>query len=521
MAGPSSGNGAGGGDGGGRNHLFLGTFIHSKTLAELEYLHDTAVCVDASGRIVAVEPGCDQEGAVSTLYGRLGWSPDDVAVTVAGPGQFFFPGFIDTHVHASQYPNLGVFGKSTLLDWLQRYTFPAEAALASLPRARRVYRRCIRRALAHGTTTAAYFATVHVPATNLLADLCLAAGQRAFVGRVCMDRLAPAGYADASAAAALAADRAVVAHVRAAAGPGPGGALVRPILTPRFAPACGPELLAGLGRLAREEALPVQTHLSENADEVALVAELFPGAASYADVYDRAGLLGGRTVLAHAIHLSAAEADLVAARGAGVAHCPCSNAALASGEARVRRLLDRGVNVGLGTDMSGGYSPSVLEAARHACLVSNHLAMPGRSGGGGGLEMEAEKDGEQHASKGKKEEEEERRRRHQRLSVDEVLYLATRGGAQILGLRDEVGGFDVGKQWDAQLIGLSRVPGGDQDGISGDEDEDDDRDDGGDGNVDLFGWETWEEIIAKWLFNGDDRNTKKVWVRGRLVHERR
>lgn len=485
-----------------KNQLFVGSFIYSKTLDKLEYLHATAVFVDNDGKIVAVKSECDAEEAIATVLPQLGWDAADVHVTTCQEGQFFFPGFIgesppqvetgsamtdgatDTHLHASQYPNVGIFGNSTLLDWLNTYTFPMEASMADLAKARRVYSRVVRKTLAHGTTCVAYFASIDVAATNLLADLCLAAGQRALVGRVCMDQLSPPWYRDESPAAALAAARACIAHIERIDPPGP-AALVRPVITPRFAPSCSGDLMRRLGALAAETGLPVQTHVSETAAELALVRELFPpgrtGARddSYTALYDAFGLLTDRTVLAHAVHLSEAEAGLVAARGSKVSHCPCSNTAITSGAARVRWLLERGITCGLGTDMSGGYSPSVLEAARQAALVSRHVAMGGDE--------------------------------RAKLTVEEVLYLATRGGADTVGLGGRVGTFELGMEWDAQLIGLTYVglDGGPEDGADAEE-----------GNVDIFGWETWEERIAKWLYNGDDRNTKKVWVKGRLVHER-
>ncbi|KAI0914669.1 guanine deaminase [Ustulina deusta] len=466
------------------NQVFFGTFIHSKSLGELEYLHNTAVCVDTSGKIVAVEADCNLQKAVETLYDRLGWSPDDVVITEArDKREFFFPGFIDTHVHASQYPNIGVFGKSTLLDWLNTYTFPMEASLSSLPKARRVYTRCIRQALAHGTTTAAYYATIDVNATNLLADLCYSMGQRAFVGRVCMDHLGPDYYIDESPDHALAATQATIEHIRSIDS---GFELVSPILTPRFAPACSTETMRGLSELQKQTQLPMQTHISENVDEIELVKELFPNSKNYADVYDTHGLLNEKTILAHAVHLTEEEADLIAERNAKIAHCPCSNSALSSGAARVRWLLEKGIQVGLGTDMSGGYSPSILEAARQAKLVSNHLIMPG----------------------GRLDDLSREERDKAKLSVDEVLYLATRGGAQVVGLADKIGAFEIGMQWDAQLVDLGAVP---------DEVAEDDYTDYG--NVDIFGWENWDERVAKWVFNGDSRNVKKVWVRGRLVHQ--
>lgn len=367
------------------------------------------------------------------------------------------------------------------MDWLETYTFPLEASLKDLAKARKVYTAVIRRTLAHGTTTAAYYATIDVAATNLLADLCLSFGQRAFVGRVCMDNpdMCPAYYRDESAEASLAKTKETIAHVR---GIDPHFDIVSPILTPRFAPSCSNEAMADLARLQRETDLPVQTHISENKGEVALVAELFPEAGSYAKVYDNAGLLTPKMILAHAVHITEGEAQLIASRGAKVSHCPCSNSSITSGAARVRWLWERGVEVGLGTDVSGGYSPSVLEAARQAALVSRHVAM--------GVEDEGE-------------------RERSKLSVEEVLYLATRGGARCVGLEARVGAFEEGLQWDAQLVGLGAVG---EDGEREGEDE---------GNVDVFGWEDWEERMAKWVYNGDDRNTKMVWVKGRQVHARR
>lgn len=370
---------------------------------------------------------------------------------------------------------------------------PLESSLKDLSKARRVYSRCIRRTLSHGTTTATYFATIDVAATNLLADLCLSMGQRAFVGRVCMDdlELNPDYYRDASAAEALKATQQTIDHVR---GIDPGFDIVSPILTPRFAPSCTREAMAGLAQIHRETGLPIQTHISENLGEIQLVKRMFPEADSYTDVYDKYGILTPKTVLAHAVHISEAEASLIADKKSKISHCPCSNTSLTSGPARVRWMWDKGIDVGLGTDMSGGYSPSILEAARQAAMVSRHVAM--------GIHIP---DGDDAATAAAAAE-----RERVKLTVEEVLYLATRGGAQCVGLEDKIGGFEVGMEWDAQLVSLNQV-----------------SDDGGlevqdysDGFVDVFGWESWDDRIAKWLYNGDDRNTKRVWVKGRLVHRR-
>ncbi|KAH7136514.1 hypothetical protein EDB81DRAFT_82012 [Dactylonectria macrodidyma] len=471
-----------------RKKIFLGTFVSSKTRRELQYLHGAAVCVDSDGKIVKVDKDCASVDIIDDPWlAKLGWERTDVDIYVAEPGQFFFPGFVDSHVHASQYPNVGIFGKSTLLDWLETYTFPLESSLKDLVKARQVYTACIRRTLLNGTTTAAYYATIDVEATNLLADLCLSLGQRALVGRVCMDNpdICPDYYRDESAEASLDKTLQTIQHVRKI---DPNFDLVSPILTPRFAPSCASESMRGLARIHQATDLPIQTHLSENKGEIALVAKMFPESSSYTAVYDDHGLLTPRTILAHAVHISEDEAKLIAKRGSKISHCPCSNSVLTSGTARVRWMWDRDITVGLGTDMGAGYSPSILEAARQAALVSRHLAM--------GID---DADPEHQRSK---------------LTIEEALYLATRGGAAVVGLEDRIGAFEKGMEWDAQLIGLGVVS---EVGVASEAEGQ-----GGDGgNVDMFGWETWEERIAKWVYNGDDRNTKKVWVKGRLVHSRR
>lgn len=164
-----------------------------------------------------------------------------------------------------------------------------------------------------------------------------------------MDRNSPANYVEPSADASVADTRALIAHIHALGAPAPYSpthALVHPILTPRFAISCSGPLLHALGALAAADAaLRVQTHVSENAAEIAFTRTLFPGAASYTAVYDDHGLLRANTVLAHAVHLDEGELALVRARGAGISHCPTSNFNLRSGVARVGEMLDRGIKV--------------------------------------------------------------------------------------------------------------------------------------------------------------------------------
>ena len=383
-----------------------------------------------------------------------------------------------------------------------------------MSRAAHIYKRAVSRSISHGTTTAAYYATVHVPATNLLADIAYEKGQRAFVGRVCMDSEEnPDYYRDDGVDDALAKTQETIKHIKEL---DPDGELITPIITPRFAVSCTRECLSKLGKLAKEKDLPIQTHISESPAEVAMVRRLFPEHSSYTEVYDAHALLTERTVLAHAIHLSIDEKKLVKERGAGVSHCAVSNSYLSSGLCYVRGLLDEGINVGLGTDVSGGWSPSILTAAREAIGVSRVLsAVQSQS-------LRSPETGTAGASESKTQETPEEQEMTQqkaeatKLSVEEALYLATLGGAQCLGLGEKIGSFEVGKHWDAQLIvchnsregGSSTMP---EDAVVGKED---------DNPVEIWGKESWSETVAKWMFTGDDRNVKGVWVKGKKVWER-
>lgn len=462
--------------------IYFGRFIDTPT-ADGVRVRVGAVLVDRNDGYGLIENEVWGLERMLEVHEKLGVSKN-INIVTCPPDGFFFPGFVDTHIHAPQYPNCGIFGKSTLLEWLTTYTFPLESSLGSenspmyqdsgspgrlvdpLARARQVYERVISRTLSYGTTTASYFATIHVPATKLLADLAFRIGQRAYIGHVCMDHpdTCPAYYRDGGPDESLANTIANIEHCRQL---DPSGELVAPIITPRFAPSCQTETLSRLGELAQKKLLRIQTHLSENLDELKLVRNMFPDRSSYTDVYDHYGLLTDRTILAHGIHLSDEELAVIHARGSKISHCPASNTAIGSGLCPVRRLLDQGIDVGLGSDISGGYSCSILEAVRQCCLVSRQL-------------------GYLHGQDSR-----------WNIGVAESLWLGTVGGAKCTGLGEKAGVFEVGVLWDVQEIQLSQGP------------------------VDLFGWESWEERVDKWVWNGDDRNVKRVWVGGRLVHENR
>ena len=469
--------------------LVRGTVIASASRAELAVHEHAVLGVTGAGQVAFLEAGHTESlaaGGALRLRGdgsggvaEVRRLPSGLRIVELPKRGFLVPGFVDTHTHAPQYFFTGKGYDLQLLDWLNTYTFPAEAKFSREAHAAAVCSNAVRRTLQHGTTSCVYFCSLHTDAALALGRACAAQGQRALVGKVNMDRNAPDYYVEGSAATSLSETERLLRELPTVAPP----SLVQPILTPRFVPTCTSELMSGLGALAKARGLRVQTHVSENKGEIAWVRELHPEQPSYAAVYDAAGLLREGTILAHGIHLDAAERALVRERGAVVSHCPMSNNMLSSGCLNVRRMLDEGVRVALGTDVSGGASPSMLTAIREALKVSNLVAIG--AGGGGGDEP-----GEAGAAAGGG-----GGPRWPALKFAEAFWLATVGGAQALAWPGVTGDFGVGSTFDAVAVDPEAAGSG----------------------VDLYDDDGSLDAFQKWLQLGDDRNTAAVWVGGRQV----
>ncbi len=284
-------------------------------------------------------------------------------------GRLLMPGFIDSHVHSPQLDVIGSWGAS-LLDWLQTYTFPAELrhADAAVSQAGAAY--FLDALLAHGTTAAVVFPTVHKSAVDALFAAASERGMRIIAGKVLMDRNAPPELCDD----VVAAERDCENLIQRWHGQGRNAYAV----TVRFAVTSTPEQLAMAGELCRRHtSVYMQTHVAENTEEVRWVAELFPAARSYLDVYHRAGLLHERAVLAHGIWLDAHDRTLLRATGAHIAHCPSSNLFLGSGLFDWQAAVDTGHRVSIASDVGGGTSLSLLrtlaEAYKVQALRGSHL----------------------------------------------------------------------------------------------------------------------------------------------------
>ncbi|KOC67513.1 Guanine deaminase [Habropoda laboriosa] len=306
-----------------------------------------------------------------------------------------------------------------------------------------------------GTTTACYFASLYSEASVKLGQVVVAKGQRALIGKLSMDTIRDDNYYESTEKS--------IKNIKKFLEKFFFLPLIKPIITPRFALSCSMILMRELGKLAKEKNLHIQTHISENTDEIKAVKEKFPEHSSYAAVYDEAGLITNKTVLAHGIYLTDNEIALIKERGASVIHCPSSNTCLKSGLCDVQKLKNKGVKIGLGTDVSGGQSCSILDTMRSALEVSSHLSII--------------KDN------------------YKALNYKDVFYLATLGGAAALAMDNQIGNFEIGKEFDALVVDTS---------VS-------------DGLLNDLQNNTLEERLQKFIYSGDDRNIVQMYVNGHKV----
>jgi guanine deaminase len=400
------------------------------------YWDDAYLAVDDGGRIAGV--------------GAWPERPHVEAETIElGSNALVTPGLIDTHLHAPQLEMIGSYG-GDLLAWLNRYTFPTEAKFRDPAHARCVAKVFFDELLRNGTLCALVFSTIHTEATDIFFEEAERRGFRGIIGKTMMDRNAPPELLE-DPEAAYEGSRMLLQkwHKRG---------LLRYAITPRFAPTSTPELLERAGQLKRE--FPdayVHTHISENRNEVQWVQQLF-SFPEYADVYDHYGLLDERSVLAHGVWLTEEELDLLSRRGARIAHCPNSNLFLGSGLFRLHHTLERGVIVGLGSDIGAGTTPSMFTAMADAYKVQQV----------------------QNIS----------------LTPFELWYLATLGGARALSLDDETGSLEAGKSADFLILDLHATPliRLRSDRASG-----------------------IEDLLAGLIFMGDDRVVKEAWIAGKRV----
>ncbi|MCE0492125.1 guanine deaminase [Pantoea sp. Mb-10] len=407
------------------------------TLARARFLEDGVLRV-REGKIVSLTPWHAVHDAV------------EIEKVVDLRGKLIVPGFVDTHIHYPQTEMIGAFGEQ-LLEWLDRYTFPVESQYHCATHAAAMSDFFLDQLLANGTTTALVFGTVHKQSVDALFSAASALNMRLIAGKVMMDQNAPAALLE-TAEESYQHSRELIArwHHHGRLGYA---------LTPRFAPTSSPALLANVQRL-REEFPDVwlQTHLSENQQEVAWVKALFPSHDGYLDVYHHYRLTGKRSVFAHCLHLEENEWQCLHETDSAIAFCPTSNLFLGSGLFDLQRCWQQRVRVGMGTDVGAGTSFNLLETLGEAYKVAQL--------------------------------------QQYKLSACEAFYHATLGGAHALDLADKIGNFNPGKEADFVVLDPAVSP---LQQLRHRNSQD-----------------VWERLFVLMTL-GDDRNIFQTWVNGQRV----
>ena len=371
---------------------YRGTVLHSLAADRWELIPDAALTIDAEGTIVSLEK-----------------SPEESPDAIDRRGSLIVPGLVDAHFHIPQIDVIGIASRK-LIDWLRDHIFAAEIANADREIARDRARRSFRGLLASGTTAVAAYSSRHTEATNIAFEEAERAGIRAIIGKVLMDREAPAELQEA-APQALAATEELIERWHGAA-----DGRLEVAVTPRFGITCSDALLSGAGQLAARHDVPIQTHLSENKFEIERTLELFPDCADYTEVYERANLIGPRSILAHCIHLSDPEITRLAAAGCHAVYCPDSNFFLHSGRFPIHCAREAGLSIALGSDIGAGTSWSLLEAMKMGNYMQTEPVDPGL-----------------------------------------LFHLGTLGGARALGWEDRIGNFLPGKSADFAVLEVDEI----------------------------------------------------------------
>lgn len=416
-------------------NIYKGNIIFTPEKDSFEIIENGYICVE-NGLILEI---CTEMPKIYTDYTFTDFE-----------NKLIIPGFTDLHVHAPQFPNRGLGLDEQLLLWLDKYTFPEEAKYANLDYAEKVYTKVAQLFLRYGTTRAVVFGTIHNESTMLLMDIFNKFKIPAFVGKVNMDRNSP-DFLQETTEESLQKTIEWIEKTEAKYD------FVKPIITPRFSPTCTKELMSKLGEMANKHKLAIQTHISENQDEVMLVKELHPENKNYAQVYDECNLLNEKTILAHCVYNTDEELAIMKEKNVYVAHCPNANYNLASGIMPLRKFLNLQINVGLGTDIGAGHEisipqvmRSVIQSSKIAWLNSNKALSP--------------------------------------ISLSEAFYLGTKSGGSFFG---KVGSFEKGYEFDALIID--------------------------DTELDIGFEKTLQERIERFIYTGDDRHIVKRFIKGKEI----
>lgn len=327
--------------------ILKGTIISAPALGQLE--------ITENGYLIA------QDGIIQGVYPTLPAELESCPVTDYGSAMIL-QSFADLHLHAPQYPMLGMGMDLPLLQWLDTYTFPTEAKFADPEFARDVYRRLARELAENGTTRVCMFSSLHREATLILMEELENAGITGYVGKVNMDRNGGADLQETTEESIAETLRWLEECKKFR--------FIKPIITPRFTPSCTNELMAALGKIVAEQNLPIQSHLSENTGEIAWVRELHPDCQQYWQTYAKYGLWNDRTLMAHCVWSDEQERKAMKGAGVWVVHCADSNQNILSGVAPIRVMLNEGMKVALGSDIAGGDHLSMFDVTAASIRAS-------------------------------------------------------------------------------------------------------------------------------------------------------
>ena len=440
------------------------SFFHSPEYGGIEFLKQALVFVSSDG-IISKVIRQDDENYLELLDRH---SKDNHFFDFKD--KILLPGFIDLHIHAPQWPQAGLALDDELSYWLNNFTFPLESKYQDLDYAREVYSDLVKTLLANGTTSAMYFGTIHNEATLELAKICASYGQRGFVGKVVMDdkTMNPDFYRDNSTKEAIENTEKFIIDVQTLAKDVFQG--VYPVITPRFVPSCTDNALLELGKLAKKYNCYIQSHCSESDWEHNFVINRFGKRDS--EVLDQFGLLTDKSIMAHGNFIDSDDADIFKKKKSSVCHCPISNSYFANAVFPVNQLKKQGLNICLGTDISGGFSPSLYDNIKHSVMASRML------NDGVDNKLSADNRGTNNA----------------RVSVFEAFYLATTGGGEALKL--PLGIFKEGYICDFQVIDINSPNNKLPNFLDNEEDK---------------------HLLQKILYLSTSENIREVWVQGKQI----
>ena len=444
--------------------IIKASFFHSPTYGDIEFLEHAILLVSDNGIISEIIRKEDEN--YQQILNQYSYESNFIDFK----DKVLLPGFIDLHIHAPQWPQAGLALDDELSHWLNSFTFPLESKYKDINYAREVYTNLVKKLLANGTTSAMYFGTIHNESTLELAKICANLGQRGFVGKVVMDdeTMNPDFYRDNSTKEAIENTERFINDVQKLSKNVPQG--VYPVITPRFVPSCTDNTLLELGKLAKKYNCYIQSHCSESDWEHNFVLERFGKRDT--EVLNQFGLLTDKSIMAHGNFINSKDANIFKNNKSSVCHCPISNSYFANAVLPVNRLKKQGLNICLGTDISGGFSPSLYDNIKHTVMASRML------NDGVDNRLEASCRGN-HDSK---------------VSVFEAFYLATTGGGEALKL--PLGLLKEGYICDFQVIDIN-IPTNKLLNYLDNEEE--------------------KHLLQKILYLSTSENIREVWVQGKQI----